>query len=287
MSGDHRGPAGAAPATPARRRPRRLAAARARRADRRAVGRAGGRRRRSWSPSFVRPAASPIIVVGNRIILLTPESVRRWAIRQFGTDDKPTLLTGIYIGIAVFAVVVGILALLPALARAGRHRRVRRDRRLLRADHARAPGQRHHPDAVRHGRRARRDDRAGPGGRRRRAATAAPRPGRLVADRRQFLQVERRRPAPWPPSTGLGGWAGGAPSATTSTKARAGVTPAGAGLAGAGAGERHRPRQEPGAVRHARLGRLLPRRHRADRAADRPGATGACASTAWSTSRSS
>ena len=60
---------------------------------------------------FVRPAASPIIVVGNRIILLTPETVRRWAIRRFGTDDKPTLLTGIYIGIAVFAVVVGALAL--------------------------------------------------------------------------------------------------------------------------------------------------------------------------------
>jgi DMSO/TMAO reductase YedYZ molybdopterin-dependent catalytic subunit len=60
---------------------------------------------------FVRPAASPIIVVGNRIILLTPETIRRWAIRQFGTDDKPALLTGIYIGIVVFAVVVGVLAL--------------------------------------------------------------------------------------------------------------------------------------------------------------------------------
>ena len=60
---------------------------------------------------FVRPAASPIIVVGNRIILLTPETIRRWAIRQFGTDDKPALLTGIYIGIAVFAIVVGIFAL--------------------------------------------------------------------------------------------------------------------------------------------------------------------------------
>jgi DMSO/TMAO reductase YedYZ molybdopterin-dependent catalytic subunit len=60
---------------------------------------------------FVRPAASPIIVVGNRIILLTPETIRRWAIRQFGTNDKPTLLLGIYIGITVFAVVVGILAM--------------------------------------------------------------------------------------------------------------------------------------------------------------------------------
>jgi DMSO/TMAO reductase YedYZ molybdopterin-dependent catalytic subunit len=60
--------------------------------------------------AFVRPAAAPIIVVGNRIILLTPEAIRRWAIRQFGTSDKPTLLSGIYVGIAVAAIGVGILA---------------------------------------------------------------------------------------------------------------------------------------------------------------------------------
>ncbi len=61
--------------------------------------------------AFVRPAASPIIAVGNRFILLTPESVRRWAIREFGTDDKHALLTGIYVSIAVLAVVVGVLAM--------------------------------------------------------------------------------------------------------------------------------------------------------------------------------
>jgi len=61
--------------------------------------------------AFVRPESSPIIVVGNRFILLTPESVRRWAIRQFGTGDKAALLTGIYVVIAVLAVVLGILAL--------------------------------------------------------------------------------------------------------------------------------------------------------------------------------
>ncbi len=59
--------------------------------------------------AFVRPAASPIIVVGNRFILLTPESVRRWAIRVFGTNDKDALLTGIYVFIVIFAVVVGVL----------------------------------------------------------------------------------------------------------------------------------------------------------------------------------
>jgi DMSO/TMAO reductase YedYZ molybdopterin-dependent catalytic subunit len=61
--------------------------------------------------ALVRPAASPVIAVGNRFILLTPEPVKRWAIRQFGTGDKMSLLTGIYLGIAVFAVLIGVLAL--------------------------------------------------------------------------------------------------------------------------------------------------------------------------------
>ena len=60
--------------------------------------------------AFVRPAASPVIAVGNRFIALTPESVKRWAIREFGTNDKHVLLTGIYLGIAVLAVIVGLLA---------------------------------------------------------------------------------------------------------------------------------------------------------------------------------
>ncbi|PZS28401.1 MAG: molybdopterin-binding oxidoreductase, partial [Pseudonocardiales bacterium] len=61
--------------------------------------------------ALVRPAASPVIAVGNRFILLTPESVKRWAIRSFGTNDKNVLLTGIYVIVATFAVVVGVLAL--------------------------------------------------------------------------------------------------------------------------------------------------------------------------------
>ncbi len=63
------------------------------------------------SAVFVRPAASPILAVGNRLILLTPESVKRWAIRQFGTHDKQVLLTGIYLTLAVAAVVIGVVAL--------------------------------------------------------------------------------------------------------------------------------------------------------------------------------
>jgi len=57
-----------------------------------------------------RPAASPVIAVGNRVILLTPEPVKRWATREFGTNDKHVLLTGIYTVIALVSVVVGVVA---------------------------------------------------------------------------------------------------------------------------------------------------------------------------------
>lgn len=60
--------------------------------------------------AFVRSAAAPVIAVGNRVIVLTPESIKRWATREFGTGDKTVLLTGIYVLLAVCAVVVGILA---------------------------------------------------------------------------------------------------------------------------------------------------------------------------------
>src|SRR6185437_4807568 len=60
--------------------------------------------------ALFRPAAAPVIAVGNRLILLTPESVKRWAIREFGTGDKHALLTGIYLGLAGCAVAVGIVA---------------------------------------------------------------------------------------------------------------------------------------------------------------------------------
>ena len=60
--------------------------------------------------ALVRPAAAPVIVVGNRIVLATPESVKRWAIRTFGTHDKTVLLTGIFVLAAVGAAFVGALA---------------------------------------------------------------------------------------------------------------------------------------------------------------------------------
>jgi DMSO/TMAO reductase YedYZ molybdopterin-dependent catalytic subunit len=68
----------------------------------------------------VRPAASPIIAVGNRFIEFTPVAVKEWAISVFGPNDKSALLTGIYLSLVLFAVLVGLLASRsPALGIAG------------------------------------------------------------------------------------------------------------------------------------------------------------------------
>jgi DMSO/TMAO reductase YedYZ molybdopterin-dependent catalytic subunit len=68
----------------------------------------------------VRPTASPIIAVGNRFIEFTPVAVKEWAISVFGPNDKSALLTGIYLSLVLFAVLVGLLASRsPALGIAG------------------------------------------------------------------------------------------------------------------------------------------------------------------------
>ena len=60
---------------------------------------------------LVRPAAAPIIAVGNRLIILTPESAKRQAIGKVGTDDKLYLILGICAVLALVAAFVGELAL--------------------------------------------------------------------------------------------------------------------------------------------------------------------------------
>lgn len=61
--------------------------------------------------AFVRPAAAPVIAVGNRVILLTPESAKRSTINTFGTDDKTVLIIAIYVLLVVFGALVGQLAM--------------------------------------------------------------------------------------------------------------------------------------------------------------------------------
>lgn len=60
---------------------------------------------------FVRPAAAPLVAVGNRIVLLTPESAKRATISNVGTNDKLVLFLGIYLALALLGAAVGTLAL--------------------------------------------------------------------------------------------------------------------------------------------------------------------------------
>jgi hypothetical protein len=60
--------------------------------------------------AFVRPQASPIIAVGEAFIDRTPPALKNFAVQKFGENDKNMLLLGMYVTIALIAVVIGILA---------------------------------------------------------------------------------------------------------------------------------------------------------------------------------
>jgi DMSO/TMAO reductase YedYZ molybdopterin-dependent catalytic subunit len=60
---------------------------------------------------LVRPAASPVVAVGNAAITLVPESMKEFAIRTFGERDKLALVVGVLAVVALYAVLVGLVAL--------------------------------------------------------------------------------------------------------------------------------------------------------------------------------
>ncbi|MCI3935477.1 molybdopterin-dependent oxidoreductase [Streptomyces sp. AN091965] len=58
----------------------------------------------------VRPEAGPVVAVGGAAVDRTPASLKTWAIRSFGTNDKLVLQLGILGVLALFALVLGALA---------------------------------------------------------------------------------------------------------------------------------------------------------------------------------
>src|ERR1700752_5548310 len=54
--------------------------------------------------------SSPVLAVGQAAIDLTPLPVKDFAISTFGTADKTVLLGGILVVLALYAAVVGIVA---------------------------------------------------------------------------------------------------------------------------------------------------------------------------------
>jgi DMSO/TMAO reductase YedYZ molybdopterin-dependent catalytic subunit len=57
------------------------------------------------------PASSPVIAVGQVAINLTPLPVKTWAIATFGVDDKNALLTGVFVVVFLYSIVVGVVAM--------------------------------------------------------------------------------------------------------------------------------------------------------------------------------
>ena len=94
---------------------------------------------------FVSPDASPVVVVGQAAIDLTPEWLKQWAIRTFGAQDKTVLLLGIgavLLGLAIVLGVVSVRRPMVGLAGLGAARRGRGGRRPDQAGgvgHRRAP----------------------------------------------------------------------------------------------------------------------------------------------------
>ena len=60
---------------------------------------------------IVGPDASPIVVVGGAAVDATPEWLKSFAIRTFGSNDKTVLLAGIGVVLAVVAAMIGVAAL--------------------------------------------------------------------------------------------------------------------------------------------------------------------------------
>jgi len=56
------------------------------------------------------PQSSPVLAVGQAAIDLTPPAVKDFAISAFGANDKTVLLGGILVVLALYAAVVGVLA---------------------------------------------------------------------------------------------------------------------------------------------------------------------------------
>src|SRR5688500_8559288 len=61
--------------------------------------------------ALIGPASSPVIAVGDAVITLTPEPVKKFAITTFGENDKIALVVGTLIVIAVYALLLGLVSL--------------------------------------------------------------------------------------------------------------------------------------------------------------------------------
>ncbi|WP_261985933.1 molybdopterin-dependent oxidoreductase [Microbispora sp. CSR-4] len=59
---------------------------------------------------LIDPGAAPVVAVGGAMIDSTPAGLKEWAISTFGSNDKPVLLGGIVVVLALVAAGLGLLA---------------------------------------------------------------------------------------------------------------------------------------------------------------------------------
>lgn len=59
---------------------------------------------------LINPVASPIIAVGSSLIDAAPTPAKEFAVRTFGTNDKPVLISSIGVVLLIFAAVLGLIA---------------------------------------------------------------------------------------------------------------------------------------------------------------------------------
>ncbi|MEU8238402.1 molybdopterin-dependent oxidoreductase [Actinoplanes missouriensis] len=62
------------------------------------------------SAAATRPQAGPLVAVGAAVIDAAPAAVKEFAVREFGTHDKPILLAGIAVVLALLAALTGVAA---------------------------------------------------------------------------------------------------------------------------------------------------------------------------------
>ena len=60
--------------------------------------------------SLVRPQASPVVAVGGSVIDASPVWLKDFAIRTFGTNDKPVLVGSILVVLVLLSLITGALA---------------------------------------------------------------------------------------------------------------------------------------------------------------------------------
>jgi len=60
--------------------------------------------------SLLNPAASPVLAVGSTVIDLTPTPLKEYAVREFGTADKPILLSSVISVTLLVAALAGVIA---------------------------------------------------------------------------------------------------------------------------------------------------------------------------------